>query len=283
MRMIVCCCGRLGFLGLRTLYGMKGVRVVAVLTDKASEEIVCFSRQEGLPLFIGDPRKNGIARRVPKADLLVSVNYVFMLPPSIFRRSVKTAVNIHGSLLPRYMGRTPATWVIINDEAETGITVHEIVEACDSGPIMYQEKMPIGNKDTAGTLMERMAGRYPFILRKVVRDIALGRAVKIPQDIERRSYCGRRYPQDGLIDWRWSSRKVYNWVRAQTRPYPGAFFRHNGKLVKVWRAEEVFDRKVYEGHPLGVPFRKGGYAYVRCGLYAVRLIEIESVSRKTSQ
>ncbi|MBF0485501.1 MAG: hypothetical protein HQL16_03195 [Candidatus Omnitrophica bacterium] len=277
MRVLACCSGWLGLIGFKTLAKIKGIRIVAVLVDSRSGEIIKLAGQLGIPAFKGNPRINAASWKLPAFDVLMSVNYLFVLPPVIFKKARKLALNIHDSLLPKYMGRTPVTWVIINDEVETGITVHEIVEACDCGPVVYQEKMLIENTDTGGTLIKKMSRRYPVVLRKVFLMFVQGDLKRTAQDLNKRTYCCQRTPQEGLIDWRWSSRKVFNWVRAQTRPYPGAFFLNNGRKYFLWRVTEIFDEKIYKNKTVGIPFLRGDLTYVRCGQCAVRLDDFEPV------
>lgn len=275
MTLLVCCSGLLGEVCLRHLADLPGHCVVAVLTDRRSTAVRAFAREREIACFAGNPRRSDFAPPISPVDLLVSANYIFILPESIVRLARVLAINIHGSLLPRYMGRTPNTWTIINDECETGITVHEIVAEVDAGDILYQERIAISNVDTGGALQARMVARYPSILAKVVADIAAGRVERRPQDLSRRIYCGKREPSDGRVDWRWSSRKVYNWVRAQTRPYPGAFFQHGGRRYVLWWVEDCCDQVDAAAAEVGVPFERDGKLFVRCGVGAVQLVDYE--------
>lgn len=273
---VVCASGKLGLLGLNKILALKTVRIRAVLTDKNSIQIIALAQERKIMACVGNPRKKRFDRTLPSFDVLASVNYLFLLPREIYSRAGTLAFNIHGSLLPKYMGRTPNTWAIIHDESVTGITVHEITEECDSGDILYQERLKITNVDTGGTLLQKMSKRYPVILEKVFKDIQLRRVRKTPQDLSRKSYCGKREPQDGKIDWNNSARRVYNWVRAQTKPYPGAFFYHRKRKYIVWQVEECYQPEVFKGKRVGVPFMKNRGMYVRCGVGAVKVVAYDT-------
>ncbi|MEI6437717.1 MAG: formyltransferase family protein [Candidatus Omnitrophota bacterium] len=274
LSVIFCCSGGLGETALRAALRLPQVRIKRVLTDQGSTGILGLAAKQALPVTIGNPRRKAAAFD-GTCDVLASVNYLFVLPEAILKKAGVLAFNIHGSLLPKYMGRAPATWVIINDEIETGITVHEMAPDVDAGDILYQEKIAIGNDDTGGFLLKKMARRYPVILRRIFAQIGQGRIKRLPQDLSRKSYFGKREPSDGLIDWRWSSRKVYNWVRAQTKPYPGAFGPIEGETRRIWKVRDVpgFTEAVEPGRLV----TRRGRRLVVCGQGAVELVEISAL------
>jgi|TARA_B100001971_G_C18260208_1_gene586057 methionyl-tRNA formyltransferase len=275
----VFCSGCLGEAVLKKLLANPAFDIKGVLTDHSSVEIIKRVKQLGIPIHIGNPRRNNFANKLVQADILISANYFFILPDSIISLANRMAVNIHGSLLPKYMGRTPNTWVIINDEVETGITVHKIVAEVDSGDIIYQEKIPILNKDTAGTLTGKMMERYPEIAEKVIFEIVKGNINKRKQDLLKKTYCCKREPSDGLINWDWSSRKIYNWVRAQTRPYKGAFFIYEKSKYILWLVEDCYDKMDNLGLQKGIPFEKDGNVYIRCGIGSVKVVDFEILEK----
>jgi len=272
----ICGGGHLGELSLKALARNPRWQITSVWTDRRSHGIIQWAKGSRIPLHIGKPKKILSKGQTLKADVLLSLNYLFLLPQSVLA-SVPIAINIHGALLPKYRGRTPNTWAIINDEVETGITVHEMTKEVDAGDILYQEKIPISNTDTGWSLIERLSRRYPIILNKVLMDIAKGKVVRQPQNGQKQSYCGKREPSDGLVDWRWSARKVYNWVRAQTKPYPGAFFFHQRKKYMLWRVEECYDPKFFLKKKAGSPFFIGKDMFIRCGRGAVKIIDFEII------
>ncbi len=103
-------------------------------------------------------------------DFILSVNYLFILEEDFLNRA-KFGINFHGSLLPKYRGRTPHVWAIINGEKEAGITAHLMNAKCDDGDIVKQVRVPIGIDDTGATILERYNEIYPELVRNVIDDI----------------------------------------------------------------------------------------------------------------
>src|SRR3990172_4050960 len=137
--------GLLGFEVIQKL--LNHFNINFVLTDKQSVEIVRLCNEKKIACYAGNPR-NGLAlKKLPKinCDVIVSVNYLFLIEKDIIELPKKIAINFHGSLLPKYRGRTPHVWAIINNESETGVTAHVIDEECDSGAILAQKKIPISS------------------------------------------------------------------------------------------------------------------------------------------
>ncbi len=199
--------------------------VVAILTDAKSELIVALAREYAIDCFIGNPRKGKASSfiRKHKIEVLVSINYLFLIEKDLINWPKALAFNIHGSLLPKYRGRTPHVWAIINNEKVTGITAHVIDEGCDTGAIIEQVPIPILPSDTGADMLKKYTEQYPVIIDKVLTQISNNRLSLTEQDSERATYFGKRAPDDGQINWDWQRERVINWVRAQAAPYPGAF------------------------------------------------------------
>jgi len=147
---------------------------------------------------------------------------------------------MHPTLLPRHRGRAPIPWAILTGLARTGVTLFEIVDAtADSGAIVGQTVVDIAPDETATTLFDRLATAHVDLIREYVPRILAGTAPRSPQDARRASHWPKRVPTDGIIDWETRARYLYDWVRAQTRPYPGAFTWLGDDKVVIWRAEPV--------------------------------------------
>lgn len=216
--------GTLGLNALRTIIGIADVNFV--LTDQASHVILEFCRQRGIPVFLGNPRNGRVSSFLHRfvTDVVFSVNYLFIVEEDILNHPKLIAANIHGSLLPKYRGRTPHVWAIINNEKETGVTVHVMDQGCDTGDILLQQSVPISAVETGGNILTKYESIYERMIRDFFARAAAGTLDRIPQDHSKATYFGRRTPDDGLIDWRWQRERIYNWIRALARPYPGAFF-----------------------------------------------------------
>jgi methionyl-tRNA formyltransferase len=217
--------GNLGFKVLKH-FEKTGEWVIAVIfTDKKSEAIVNWAADKQIPCFIGNPR-NGKAQSfiADKAvDVLLSVNYLFIIEQDLINWPIHAAVNLHGSLLPKYRGRTPHVWAIINNESETGITAHLITEGCDEGAILAHKVIPIAPDDTGADILDKYMADYPKLVDEVLANIESGNLSPRAQDEQMATYFGQRTPSDGEINWNWQRERIRNWVRAQAAPYPGAF------------------------------------------------------------
>jgi methionyl-tRNA formyltransferase len=182
---------------------------------------------------------------------------------------------MHPTLLPRHRGRAPIPWAILAGVARTGVTLFEIVDStADSGAIVGQVVVEIEPEETATTLFERIADAHVELVRELVPRIVARTAPRIPQDPSRASSWPKRTPADGIIDWETRAPYLHDWVRAQTRPYPGAFTYLGEEKVVVWRARPV---DLDETAPAGtvVAARPEG-PVVACGHGALLLEEVET-------
>jgi methionyl-tRNA formyltransferase len=147
---------------------------------------------------------------------------------------------MHPTLLPRHRGRAPIPWAILTGLARTGVTLFEIVDAtADSGAIVGQVVVDIARDETATTLFARLADAHVELIRELVPQLLAGTAPRLPQDPTRASSWPKRTPADGIIDWETRAPYLHDWVRAQTRPYPGAFTYLGEDRVIVWVARPV--------------------------------------------
>ena len=182
---------------------------------------------------------------------------------------------IHPTLLPRHRGRAPIPWAILSGLARTGVTLFEILDAsADSGAIVGQVAVDMASDETAATLFARIADAHVELIRVCVPQLLARTAPRTPQDARRASSWPKRVPADGIIDWETRAPYLYDWVRAQTRPYPGAFTFLGDDKVVVWRARPV---ELDDAAPAGtiVATRPEG-PVVACGQGGLLLEEIET-------
>lgn len=233
MRLAVLVSGGLGYNTLKKIH--KNYNIVSVFTDTKSEAIIKYCDDNKLSCFRGNPR-GGLGYSFIKntaIDVLVSINYLFLIEDDIINHPKKIAFNLHGSLLPKYRGRTPHVWAIINNETKAGITAHQINTGCDTGAIINQIEIPISYKDTGAIVLEKYKESYYPLVKKVFEQIEANEVKLKEQDESEATYFGKRTPEDGGINWNWSKERIYNWVRAQANPYPGAFSFYNKKKVVI--------------------------------------------------
>jgi len=172
-------------------------------------------------------------------DLILSAYYRRMIPMRVLDRAKRGAVNMHGSLLPKYRGRAPANWAILHGETRIGVTLHHMVKRADAGDIVDQEPVEVGPEETTADVTVKCVAAARLVLGRQIDALLAGTAPRIPQDERQASYFGGRKPEDGRIDWARPAQDIVNLVRAVSEPYPGAFSHVDGKRLFVWRARAV--------------------------------------------
>ncbi|WP_085714962.1 bifunctional UDP-4-amino-4-deoxy-L-arabinose formyltransferase/UDP-glucuronic acid oxidase ArnA [Pseudomonas sp. B28(2017)] len=170
-------------------------------------------------------------------DYIFSFYYRNLLSETLLATARKGAFNLHGSLLPRYRGRAPANWVLVNGETETGVTLHRMVKRADAGAIVSQQKVAIERSDTALSLHGKLRVAAADLLRDTLPALLQGKASETPQDESKATVFGRRTPADGKLVWAKPAEELFNLVRAVTQPYPGAFCAVGEHKLIVWSAE----------------------------------------------
>lgn len=242
-----------GGLGLNTLSKIAKEHIIKfVLTDRNSTGIINFAVKNNIPFYAGNPR-NGKGHSFIKklnVDVIASINYLFLIEEDIINHSNVLTFNIHGSLLPKYRGRTPHVWAIINGESKAGITAHVIDSGCDTGKIIHQIEISIEIEDTGAMMLEKYSKAYYPLVKKVLKDATNNCLNLRIQNEDNATHFGKRTPEDGEINWNWNKEAIRNWVRAQAAPYPGAFTFYNNKKIiidKVSFSEEKTSNKEQNG------------------------------------
>jgi UDP-4-amino-4-deoxy-L-arabinose formyltransferase / UDP-glucuronic acid dehydrogenase (UDP-4-keto-hexauronic acid decarboxylating) len=174
--------------------------------------------------------------RALQPDFLFSFYYRQIVKQAILDIPRRGCLNLHGSLLPKYRGRAPINWVLVNGERESGVTLHHMTDKADAGDIVGQRAVAVLDDDTALILGTRMVQAAGELMDECLPLLMAGSAPRTPQDHSKASYFGRRTPADGAIDWNRSSREIYNLIRAVTRPYPGAFTYRGQTRMTIWSA-----------------------------------------------
>jgi methionyl-tRNA formyltransferase len=201
--------------------------------------------------------------RIQRPDLILSFYYRDLLPKEVLAMPPYGAFNMHGSLLPKYRGRAPVNWAVLEGETETGATLHAMVERADAGDIVDAERVPIGPDDTAFEVQQRVVAAAVRILGRQLEALKNGTAPRRRQNYAEGFTRGRRTPEDGAIDWNRTSRQVHDLVRAVTHPYPGAFTDIFGGRTFVWKTQ-IPGLSKHDAFP-GQIFVEGGRLYVSCG------------------
>ena len=286
-KIVVCAYHNVGYRCLEELL-RQGADVAMVFTheDSPTEEIWFSSVRDladehNIPWRTTDinaPENAALLREIAP-DFIFSFYYRNMIKKTVLDIPERGALNLHGSLLPRYRGRVPVNWAIINGETETGATLHYMVEKPDAGDIVDQEKVPILFTDTALELFNRVTGAAAMVIGRSWPLLLAGTAPRMPMDLAAGSYFGGRKPADGLIDWTRGAVQIYNLIRAVTHPYPGAYTYLDGRKVTLWQGwpmeGEGEPGRVVSEHPLLVGTGEG--------LLEIRSLQIDGEEELTAR
>jgi len=170
-----------------------------------------------------------------KLDILFIIGWHRIVPQSVLDVA-KIKLGIHSSLLPKERGSSPINWQIIRGDIVGGVTLFHLTTGVDSGPIVDQEQYSIDENDDVKTVYSKAIDSSLNLLEKNWHDIHNLNPKNIPQNESDVTFNKRRTPNDGIIDWSKSSKQCYDWIRALTFPYPGAFTYWNGKKILIWKS-----------------------------------------------
>lgn len=211
-------------------------------------------------------------------DLIVTAAYGQILPKRLLDAPRYGCINVHASLLPKYRGGAPIHKAIVEGETESGVTIMYMVEALDAGDMLSRVVVPIDERDTAGTLFDKLAAAGAKLLVETVPKLLAGEIVPEPQDHEAATYAPTLKRVDERVDWTRTARQVYNQVRG-LNPWPVAFTTYGGKVWKLWWVEmQADDGQLAE--PGTIVAREEDGLVVACGSGAVKITELQPEGKK---
>jgi len=187
-----------------------------------------------------------------------------MLPEVVWNMPPLGTINVHASLLPQYRGAAPINWTIINGEKETGVTTFKLQHEIDTGNILLQEKIKIGDDETAGELHDRMKIIGAELLVKTIKGLMDGMVKEISQSesanpkFEILHHAPKIFTETCKIDWSKTVDEIYNLIRGLS-PYPAAFTYLNNKILKIYHAKKEFEVNAFDNgsvHTDGKTFLK---------------------------
>jgi methionyl-tRNA formyltransferase len=167
---------------------------------------------------------------------LLVIGWTQLLCPHLLQIPRVACLGFHASLLPKYRGRAPINWALINGEDETGNTLMVLSPEADEGEIVGQRVISISDEDDCASLYEKVSSTEVEMLSEVLQQARQGGVPRRKQNSADATVMPRRRPEDGLIEWNRTSRKVYDWIRALTKPYPGAFTFARARKIMIWKA-----------------------------------------------
>ncbi len=284
---VVCAYHNVGYRCIEELL-TQGAEIALIFTheDSPTEEIWFQSvrdlaEQHGIPCVTTDINlPENVARvRAIAPSFIFSFYYRNMITAEVLAIPRRGALNLHGSYLPRYRGRVPVNWAVINGERETGATLHYMVEKPDAGDIVDQERVEIGFTDTAHDVFGKVTDAAVTVLARAWRLLQQGTAPRVPMVLSEGNYCGGRKPADGLIDWTNSAVQIYNLIRGVTHPYPGAFTYLDGKRLTIWQAWPVEGN----GEPGRILSLSPLLAATGQGFLEIRMLQLEGEQERSAE
>ena len=219
------------------------VRLVYTHPDAPGEErwfesVADLARSRGVPVKLVEsldaPSEEAVIRAV-QPEFLLSFYFRKMIPASVLAIPTKGALNMHGSLLPAFRGRSPVNWAILKGAPFTGASLHYMTGKADAGDLVDQERVPIGPDDDALTVSRAVTEAAVAVLARSWPKLKAGTAPRVPLDLAKGSYFGGRKPEDGRLDWLRPAQEIHDLVRAVARPWPGAFTEVFGPRVTIWK------------------------------------------------
>ncbi|MBI5887826.1 MAG: methionyl-tRNA formyltransferase [Deltaproteobacteria bacterium] len=215
-------------------------------------------------------------------DVIAVVAYGRMLPEALLDMPPMGCINVHASLLPKYRGAAPVNWAVINGDKETGVTTMLMDKGMDTGGILMEERLPIGEDDTAEELSERLSVIGAGLLVKTVELLSEGKIKATAQSEEAASCAPILKKEDGLINWARSAAEIKNLIRG-VQPWPGAHTRLNAGLVKIYRGAIVQDPD-NGAYPCAAPgtviVASSGRIVVKCGEGSLEIIELQPENKR---
>jgi methionyl-tRNA formyltransferase len=197
--------------------------------------------KHGIPLTYVTKKMNNpeyvAAISALRPDFGLVVGWYHMIPRVIRDLFPKGVAGVHASLLPKYRGGAPLVWAMINGQQKTGVTLFYFADGVDTGDIIAQKVIEISCADTIREVYEKASVVSADLVRELVPLIRQGKAPRCPQNHALATQFPQRKPEDGLIDWTQPAEQIRNFIRAQTKPYPGAFTCLGGKKVIIWDAD----------------------------------------------
>lgn len=212
-------------------------------------------------------------------DLIVTAAYGQILPKKLLDAPAFGCINVHASLLPKYRGGAPIHKCIVEGEKESGVTIMYMVEALDAGDMLAKVVVPIEERDTVGTLHDKLAEAGSALLVETIPALLAGQLQPEPQDHDAATIAPNIKRADEQIDWSNSAERIYNQVRG-LNPWPVAFTKYEGKVWKIWWVEKVDAAAAVDQQPGTIVAREEDGLIIACGSGAVKITELQPEGKK---
>jgi methionyl-tRNA formyltransferase len=261
-------------MGLRCLTAMYETRssdIVSIITfdDRLDtrhvfHDLHCFGEQCRIPVTVthGGADLN-VAVRAAEPELVIVCGWYLMIAADTLGAARRGFIGVHNSLLPRYRGAAPLVWAMLNGEPEVGLSMYTLTQGMDDGDVWAQTSTPVGPDDYIGDVLGRLEDACDDMIRNVYPRILNDEVKPKRQDAGQATYGTLRSRDHGRIRWHDPADRIHRWIRAQSKPYPGAFTSCDGRRLTIWRAHPF--ASLYYGRPGEVVKGPAGEAMVICG------------------
>ena len=224
-----------------------GIQIELVVThaDDPHENIwfgsvAALCQERGIPYV--QPEASDLLELLPQfkkiaPDYIFSFYYRYMITSDILATAGIAALNMHGSLLPKYRGRAPVNWAILHGETETGASLHIMEVKPDAGDIVGQVAVPIHPDEDATAVFAKVSNAAIEVMQAALPELLQGRVPRTRNVLANGSYFGGRKPEDGRIHWNQSAKQVHDLIRAVAPPYPGAFTDWQGARMVIAKSK----------------------------------------------
>jgi methionyl-tRNA formyltransferase len=224
-----------------------GIQIELVVThaDDPHENVwfgsvAALCQERGIPYV--QPEASDLLEFLPQfkkiaPDYIFSFYYRYMITSDILATAGIAALNMHGSLLPKYRGRAPVNWAILHGETETGASLHIMEAKPDAGDIVGQVAVPIDPDEDATAVFAKVSNAAVEVMQAALPELLQGRVPRTPNVLANGSYFGGRKPEDGRIHWNQSAKQVHDLIRAVAPPYPGAFTDWQGARMVIAKSK----------------------------------------------
>ncbi|MBF0522815.1 MAG: methionyl-tRNA formyltransferase [Candidatus Omnitrophica bacterium] len=230
----------------------------------ALSDFKVFAKEKNIKLYVASNKADSerIIQEL-KPDLCFVVGWYWLISDATLDGVAKGFIGIHNSLLPQYRGSAPLVWAMMAGEKKVGFSLFTFTKGMDDGPIWVQGSVSVEDSDDIGDVLVKLKTKAVKTVHEKYPAILDGKIKPVAQKHNQATYCAQRLPSDGNINWSEPARKIYDFIRSQANPYPGAFTYYQSAELKIWRAQ-LCD-KVYFGTPGQVAQIGKDGVYVICG------------------
>ena len=242
---------------------------------KIQTKLLNFCRKNKLNLHVSPNPNQDNYILDKKYDLNIIAGYSTIFNKVLINKPRLGTINLHAGKLPKYRGGSPLNWQLINDESHVWCSIIRVTEKIDSGDILLEKSFKVRDEYDINTLHKLANKLFSEMIVKVINIVLSGKKIGTKQDESQASYFHQRSDLDGKINWgNMYAREVFNFVRALTIPYKGAFTLYNDKIIRIWNVD--FKIEKIKGMPGRIIWLQGIGPFVICKDYAVKLTKYSS-------